>query len=155
MFLISNLQIPIHFLLSFLASYEHEILVLWLAINNMRPQQKLMFLFYVKKYFRIKKRRRQTLMTLLINLVLFSFEMRKYASFDEMNIILMIITKVQVLCYPSSKFCNSYLLKNFTLIKALFFLIKHFSSLYTDFTCNVFFSFFDFLIPMTTETTHN
>ena len=102
-----------------------------------------------------KKRRRQTLMTLLINLVLFSFEMRKYASFDEMNIILMIITKVQVLCYPSSKFCNSYLLKNFTLIKALFFLIKHFSSLYTDFTCNVFFSFFDFLIPMTTETTHN
>ena len=120
MFLISNLQIPIHFLLSFLASYEHEILVLWLAINNMRPQQKLMFLFYVKKYFRIKKRRRQTLMTLLINLVLFSFSFLFFS-------------------YPSSKFCNSYLLKNFTLIKALFFLIKHFSSLYTDFTCNVFF----------------
>ena len=32
-------------------------------------------------------------MTLLINQVLFSFEMRKYASFAEMNMILMTITK--------------------------------------------------------------
>ena len=59
----------------------------------MRPQQKLLFLFYVKKYFRIKHRRRQKLMTMLINQVLFSFEMRKYASFVEMNMILKTITK--------------------------------------------------------------
>ena len=59
----------------------------------MRPQMKLLFLFYVKKYFRIKQRRRQKLMTILINHVLFSFEMRKYASFVEMNMILKTITK--------------------------------------------------------------
>ena len=73
-FLISNLQIPIHFLLLFLVSHEHEMLVLWLAFNNMRPQQKLLFLFYVKKYFRIRKRRRQKLMALLINQVLLRWE---------------------------------------------------------------------------------
>ena len=50
----------------------------------MRPQMKLLFLFYVKKYFRIKQRRRQKLMTILINHVLFSF---------EMNMILKTITK--------------------------------------------------------------
>ena len=32
-------------------------------------------------------------------------------------------------------------------------LLKHFSSLKTDFTSHVFF-FFDFLIPITTKTTH-
>ena len=53
----------------------------------MRPQQKLLLLFYVKKYFRIKKRRRQKQMTMLINQVLFSLEMRKYANFVEMNIL--------------------------------------------------------------------
>ena len=89
--------------------------------------------FYIKKYFRITMRRRQKLMTLLINQVLFSFEMRKCASFAEMNMILMTITKTQLLSFdswimwhPSWKFCNSYLLKNFTLIKALFFLINRF-----------------------------
>ena len=51
------------------------------------------FPFYVKKYSRIKKRRLQKLMTLLINQILFYFEMRNYASFAEMNMILMTITK--------------------------------------------------------------
>ena len=46
-----------------------------------------------QKYFRIKKRRRQKLMTILINQVLFSFEMRKYANFFEMNMIIKTITK--------------------------------------------------------------
>ena len=59
----------------------------------MRPQRKLLFLCYVKKYFRTKERRRQKLMTMLINQVLFSFEMRKYASFVELNMILKTITK--------------------------------------------------------------
>ena len=132
-FLISNLQIPIHFLLSHLVSHENEMLVVWLTVNSMRPQQTLLFLFYVKKYFRIKKKRRQKPMTQLINQVLFSFEMRKYASFAEMNMILMTITKAQLLSfdswnmrYPPSKLRNSYLLKNFTLTKALFFLVNKF-----------------------------
>ena len=34
-------------------------------------------------------------------------------------------------------------------------LLKQFSSLGTDLPCHVGFSFFDFLIPITTETTHN
>ena len=42
-------------------------LVLWFPVSNMRPQQKLLLLFYVKKYFRIKNWRRQKLMTLLLN----------------------------------------------------------------------------------------
>ena len=67
----------------------------------MRPQQKLLFPFDVKKYFRIKKRRRQKLMTLLINQELFSLEMRKYASFVEMNMILMTITKAELLSFDS------------------------------------------------------
>ena len=97
-----------------------HILVLWLSVNNIRPWQKLLFLFYVKKYFRIKKRRRQKLMTLLINQVL-------YAPFDKMNMIHMTITKAQLqsfrwdLRYPSLKFYYPYLLKNFTIIKAIFF----------------------------------
>ena len=48
---------------------------------------------------------------LLIKQVLFSFEMRKYASFAEMNMIITTITKAQPLLfdswnmrYPSSKF---------------------------------------------------
>ena len=36
-------------------------------------------------------------MTLLINQILFSFEMRKYANFAEMNMILMVIAKAQLL----------------------------------------------------------
>ena len=48
-FLISNLQIPIHFLLSLHTSHENEMLVLLVAVNNMRPQQKLLLRFYVKK----------------------------------------------------------------------------------------------------------
>ena len=59
----------------------------------MRPQEKLLFLFYVKKYFRTKNRRCQKLMTMLINQVLLSFAVRKYASFVEMNMILKTITK--------------------------------------------------------------
>ena len=93
---------------------------------------------------------------LLINQALFSFEMRIYVSFSEMNMILMTITKAQLLSLdswnmrnPSSKFCSSYLLKNFTLIKALFLLKNRFCL-----SC-VFFSFFDLLIHMTTETTQN
>ena len=81
--------------------------------------------------------------------------MRKCASFAEMNMILTIITKAKLLSfdssnmrYPPSKFCNSYLLRNFTLNKVLSFLINR--------LCLSYFVFlFDFLIPMTTETTHN
>ena len=40
-FLISNLKILIHFLLSLLASHKNEMLVLWLAFNYIKPQQKL------------------------------------------------------------------------------------------------------------------
>ena len=105
------------------------------------------------QYFRMKKTRRQKLMTLLINQVLFSFEMRKYSSFAEMNMIIMTITKAQLLLfdnrnmrYPSSKFHYSYLLKNLLLLWLLFFFINRF------FLPCVF--FFDFLIPMTTKTTH-
>ena len=61
-FLILNLKIPIYFLLSLFVLYENEILGLWLTVNNMRPQQKLLSLFYVKKYFHIKKRRLWKLM---------------------------------------------------------------------------------------------
>ena len=130
--MISNLQIPIYSLLSLLVSHGNKMLAVWLAVNSMIPKQILLFLFflfYVKKYFHIKKRRRQKLMTQLINQILFSSEMRKYARFAKKNMILMTITKAQLLSfvdswnmrYPSSKFCNSYpcfyLLKNFTLIK--------------------------------------
>ena len=152
-YLIWNLQIPIHFLLSLVVSHhslcrlwshENEMLVLWLAVNNMRPQQKLLSL-YVEKYFRIKKRRRQKLKILLQNQVLFSFEMRKYASFVEMNMILMTKSTSTVvnswnMRYPSSKYCNFYLLKNFA------FILQNQQIL--PVLC-------DFLIPMTTETTHN
>ena len=41
-------------------------------------------LFLIKRNFRVKKRRRQKLMTLLINEGLFSYEMKKWASFTEM-----------------------------------------------------------------------
>ena len=51
--------------------------------------------FKLKKYFHIKKRRHQKL-TFLINQVVFSFEIRKYFSFAEMNIILMTITKENI-----------------------------------------------------------
>ena len=127
---------------SLLVSYVNKILVLWLTVNNIRPWQKLLFLFYVKKYFRIKKRRRQKLMTLLINQVL-------YAPFDKMNMIHMTITKAQLqslrwdLRYPSLIYWKILLL------------LKQFSSLGTDLPCHVGFSFFDFLIHISTETTHN
>ena len=49
----------------------------------------------------IKKRKRQKLLTLFINQILFSFEMRKYASFAELNLILMTITKTQLLSFDS------------------------------------------------------
>ena len=72
-------------------------------------------------------------MTLLINQALYSFEMSKYASFAEINMIYTTITKAQLLPfdalnmrYPSSKFCNPYFLKKFAVIKALFFLLKKF-----------------------------
>ena len=54
------------------------------------------------KIFRIKKRRRQKLMTLSINQVLFPFKIRKYASFAEMNLILMTITKAQLMWFVGS-----------------------------------------------------
>ena len=54
---------------------------------------------YVKIYFRIKKKRRKKDRKLLINWVLFSLKMRKYASFAEMNIILTTIPKVQLLSF--------------------------------------------------------
>ena len=92
-FLFSNLQIPINFLLSLLFWHINEMFVLWMEVNNMGPQEELLFLFYVRKYFRVKKKRRQKLMT-LINQVLFFFEMGKYASFVDMNMIVLTITKV-------------------------------------------------------------
>ena len=55
----------------------------------------------VKKYLRIKKRRRQKFKTLLIKQILFSFEMEKYASFAEMNMMIMTITKAQLLSFDS------------------------------------------------------
>ena len=69
----SNLQISIHFLLPLLMSHGHEMLALWLTVKYMRPPQILLFLFMFQKN-RIKKRRRQKLMTLLINQVLLRWE---------------------------------------------------------------------------------
>ena len=86
-------------------------------VSNTRPQQKLLLLFYVKKCFRLKKSRRQKLMTLLIKKVLFSFETRKYAGFAEMNMIYMTITKAQLLSFDS---LNTYL-RNFVTLFILKF----------------------------------
>ena len=58
-------------------------------------------LFLCYNTFGSKKRSRQKLMTLLINQVLFSFEMRKYASFVEITMIRMAITKAQVVSFDS------------------------------------------------------
>ena len=52
------------------------------------------------------------------------------------------IPKAQLL-----SFVNSYLLKPFTLIKALFYIMNRF--------CPPCVFFFDFLIPLTAETTNN
>ena len=94
--------------------------------------------------------RRQKLIIFLIKQVLFSFEMREYASFAEMNMILWPLR--------NHSYCRLLIVENFkTLIywKTLL-LLKYFSSLKTDFACHVlFFLFFYFLIRMTTETTHN
>ena len=109
-------------------------LVLWLAFNNMRPQQKLLCLFLCYKRPNSQKKKMSKANEVLVNQVLVSFEMRKYASFAEMNMILMTITKAQLLLfdswnmrYPPSKFLKSYLFKNFTLIKTLSFRINRFS----------------------------
>ena len=55
----------------------------------------------LKNIFVSKRVVTQNLMTLLINQVLFSFEMKKYASLAEINIILMAITKAQLLPFDS------------------------------------------------------
>ena len=68
-------------------------LVLGLEVINMTPQQKLLFLFYVKNISVSKLGG--------VNQVLFSFEMRKYASFAEMNMILATVTKAQLLPFDS------------------------------------------------------
>ena len=83
----------------------------------------------------------------MINQVLFFFEMRKYASFAEMNMILIIITKAQLLPFVSSNM--RYPFSKFYSYKTLFFLINRFFLLWA------FFSFLNFLILMTTETIHN
>ena len=83
----------------------------------------------------------------MINQVLFFFEMRKYASFAEMSMILIIITKAQLLPFVSSNM--RYPFSKFYSYKTLFFLINRFFLLWA------FFSFLNFLILMTTETIHN
>ena len=130
-FLIPNLQIPIHFLLLLIVSRKNETLVLWLAVNKMRPQQELLLLFYVKKYFRIKKRRRQKLMTFWENM-LFLVKWTWYLWLWQKHIYCCLIVDVR---YPYSKFCNLW--KSFTFVKALI-LYKQILSI----MC--FFSFFDF-----------
>ena len=61
----------------------------------MRPQQKLLFTLVSKK--------KETSKTddVLINQELFSFEMRNHASFTEMNMMLMTVTKAQLLSFDS------------------------------------------------------
>ena len=101
---------------------------------------KIRFLFYVKIYFRIKKKRIQKLITLLMNQVLFPFKMKKYASFVEMSMIHITISKAQLLSFVTQW-------KILLLLKHLLFLINIF--------CLPCVCFFDFLIPLTTETTCN
>ena len=62
-----------------------------------------------------------------------TFEMSKYVSLTAMNMILLTITKAQLLSfdsrnmrYSSLKFFNSHLMKIFTLVKILFRLINSF-----------------------------
>ena len=101
--------------------------------------------------------RRQKLIIFLIKQVLFSFEMREYASFAEMNMILWPLQNHSHCRLLIVEICVIHLRNFKTLIywKTLF-LLKYFSSLKTDFACHVlFFLFFYFLIRMTTETTHN
>ena len=57
----------------------------------MRPQQKLLFLFYLKKILSYQEK--ETSKTDGIVNKPGAFEMRKYASFAEMNMILITITK--------------------------------------------------------------
>ena len=61
----------------------------------MRPQQKLLFTLVSKK--------KETSKTddVLINQELFSFEMRNHASFTEMNMMLMTVTKAQLLSFDN------------------------------------------------------
>ena len=53
------------------------------------------------QYFRVKKKEPSKTDDVLINQVLFSFEMRKYASFVEITMIRMAITKAQVVSFDS------------------------------------------------------
>ena len=101
---------------------------------------KILFLFYVKIYFRIKKKRIQKLITLLMNQVIFPFKMKKYASFVEMSMIHITISKAQLLSFVTQW-------KILLLLKHLLFLINIF--------CLPCVCFFDFLIPLTTEATCN
>ena len=158
-FLISNLPTLIHFLLSLLVSHENEVLILWIAANNMTPQQKLLF-FYVKNTS-VSKKKHQAFMTLLINQILLSFEMRKYADFTKSNMILMAIAKAQLLpfdswnmSFPSSKFWNSYLKKNFTFRFSIYLQVcqkfnsKYFLHRYI-FSCKSFYQLLNFAVDRT------
>ena len=85
------------FLLSFLMSHKNEVLVIWLAVNNMKSQQKLLFFYYVKKILSYQKHKTPKTDDVLINQVLLFLEIRKDASFAEINIILTTFTKAQLL----------------------------------------------------------
>ena len=112
--------------------------------------------FFMLKNTSVSKRGDVKVMALFVNPVFFPFEMRRHTKFAEMNVTLTTIKEAQLppfdswnMRYLSSKFWNCYLLKKFTLIKALFFLINIFRLSF------VFLFFFDFLIPVIIETTHN
>ena len=80
---------------------------------------KLLFLFYVQINFRIKKKGIQKLITLLMNQVLFPFKMKRYASFVEMSMIHITISKAQLLSFVTHW-------KILLLLKHLLFLINIF-----------------------------
>ena len=103
----------------------------------MRPQQTLLCLVYVKKYFHIEKRRSQQMMMLWrsdekIMLVLLKVS-RKGVQYHEKAQLLSFDS--WIMRYPPSRLCNCYWLKNFTLIKILSFIINRFC-------LSCFFSFF-------------
>ena len=78
-FLTSNLQIPIYFLLPLLVSHVNEMLLLCPQLTTWNLKRSYCSFFILKNNL-IKKRRRQYPMALLMNLLLFSFKMRKYAN---------------------------------------------------------------------------
>ena len=92
-------------------------------------------LFYVKKYFRTKKKRRQKLITLLIYQVLLL--KWKNASFVAMNMILKTIPKTRLVLFVTliDKLCSYQ--SNFFPYKQILFAM---------------YFFFDFLISLITET---